>query len=79
VDKRRERGGDHGNQYTGSKEAKSSNEPIAQEDTSAAETAKIVGISESTVKRTRTILDHGTPEVKAAEMQSSHIQQFPYD
>ena len=63
LDRRKERGGDHGNQYTGGKVAIASNEAIGK---SAKETAKVVGISRAKVERTRTILEHAEEPVKEA-------------
>jgi len=58
VDKRRERGGDRRSEKA---KSKSSSEPI---DSSAKETAKIVGTSESKVKKVRAILDHADDKTK---------------
>jgi len=63
LDKRRERGGDHGNQYTGGKVAKASNGAIGK---SAQETAKTVGVSRSKVERARTVLDKADAETQEA-------------
>ncbi len=63
LDSRRPRGGDHGNQYAVGKVAKASQDAIAK---SANETAKAVGVSQATVERVRTVLDHGTEAEKEA-------------
>jgi protein gp37 len=69
LDRRKQRGGDRGNQYTGKKVAKAPNGAIGK---SAQETAKMVGVSPRKVERTRTVLKHADPEVveavKAGEM-----------
>ncbi len=63
LDKRRARGGDHGNQYTGGKVANARNRAIAR---SSKETAQKLGIRKSKVEQVRTILDRGAKEVKQA-------------
>jgi ParB-like chromosome segregation protein Spo0J len=63
VDKLKPKGGDHGNQHTGGKEAKGAVAPIGR---SAEQTAGIVGTSPDKVKKSRAVEKHGTPEVKQA-------------
>lgn len=61
VDKRKQRGGDRGNQHTG---GKVSTDTLPE--TSAEATAKIVGVSPATVNRVRAIIDASTedPSIK---------------
>jgi len=68
LDKRKERGGDHGNQYTGGKVAKPSNDGIAKSrrSQSAQKTASTVGTSTRKVEKARTVLEHADEEVKEA-------------
>jgi ParB family chromosome partitioning protein len=63
LDRRKTKGGDHGNQYTGGKVAKASNEAIGK---SAQETAEVVGVSRAKVERARTVLEHAEEPVKEA-------------
>lgn len=55
VDKRKERGGDRGNQHTG---GKASSEALPQK--TAEQTAKVVGTSRSKVEKVLLIVDHAT-------------------
>jgi hypothetical protein len=61
VDQLKERGGDHGNQFTGGKVAKASGDANGK---SAKQTAAIVGVSQATVERSRTV--SSDPEVAQA-------------
>ncbi|OPX18909.1 MAG: hypothetical protein BZ151_12030 [Desulfobacca sp. 4484_104] len=63
LDRRRQRGGDHGNQYTGGKVAKAPNGAFAK---TCEETAQTIGISPRKVERARTVLDHADPETREA-------------
>jgi protein gp37 len=67
LDKRNERGGDHGNQYADEKVPKTSNEVFANntnEKNSATKTAKVVGTSHAKVEKARTVLDHADDKTK---------------
>jgi len=65
LDQRKQRGGDHGNQHTGGKQAMASTEAIAAQ-RSADTTAQVLGVSRSTVERARVVNDHATPATKQA-------------
>lgn len=64
LDERRPRGGDHGNQHTGGKVAKTPDGGIAKSHSSATSTAQTLGVSPRKAERARTVLDHAEPEVK---------------
>jgi len=63
LDKKRDRGGDHGNQYTGGKVAKAQGCAFAK---SSGNTAKTLGISTRKVEQVRTVLDKAPEEIKEA-------------
>jgi len=64
LDRRRPRGGDYGNQYTGGKPA---NDGIDRgRSASAKRTAEVVGTSSTKVERARMVLDHGDKETQEA-------------
>lgn len=64
LDKRKERGGDHGNQYTEPKEANAPSGAMPKKERSSEQTAAALGISARKVERTRTVLDHADEETK---------------
>lgn len=66
LDSLKPRGGDHGNQHTGGKEAKASPGAFAK---SAAATAEQVGVSARTVERARAVLASGDEATRAALLQ----------
>ncbi len=63
LDKRKDKGGDHGNQHTGGKVAIATPVAIAR---SSDETAKVLGIGRGKVEKIRTVMDKGSDEVKGA-------------
>lgn len=63
LDKKRDRGGDHGNQYTGGKEAKATSVTFAK---SSNETGRLLGINYRKVEKARVVLDKAPEEVKDA-------------
>jgi len=63
LDKKRYRGGDHGNQYTGGKVAKAQDCAFAK---SSENTASLLGISARKVEQVRTVLDKAPDDVKEA-------------
>lgn len=67
LDKREEKGGDHGNQFTDKKVAKAPTGAIGSntdKTKSAIKTAKVVGTSPRKVERARTVRDHGDKKTK---------------
>jgi len=63
LDKRRDRGGDRGNQYIGGKVAKAQDCAFGK---SAQNTASLLGISSRKIEQTRTVMDRAPEDVKAA-------------
>jgi len=63
LDKKRYRGGDHGNQYTGGKVAKAQDCAFAK---SAENTASLLGISARKVEQIRTVMGKASDEIREA-------------
>ena len=63
LDKRRDRGGDRGNQYIGGKVAKAPNGAFGK---SAQETANLLGISPRKVERARAVMEKAPEDIKQA-------------